>query len=209
MYTELKQYLFLNNQLDLPGIGTLMIERKPAEADFASKLISPPSYSIALHHGGSGTSAKLFSWLAGALGVTERDAVIKYNDFAFGLKNQVMSGEKLEWQGIGILSKGLAGEIRFEAALRNVVTESPISAVKILRENAEHTIRVGEEEKTSSQMIRLLTLGVGKKSYWWVAALILLILSVIFIVYYFSVHGLIPAAAGNQQPVTPVTTSSQ
>src|SRR5882672_2379703 len=109
MYGELYQYLVLNKQLNIPGIGTFMLERRPADIDFANKLINPPSFHIALHHGNMVPSKKLFSWLSLVFDISERDAVIRFNDFVFDLKDQVMAGHKLHWQGIGILSKGLAG----------------------------------------------------------------------------------------------------
>jgi hypothetical protein len=205
MYQELRQYLLLNRQLNLPGVGTIIIERKAAEADFASKLIMPPTYSIALHHGAAGSNSKLFSWLSGALQISESDAAFRYDEFARSIKNEVLNGERLQWEGIGVLTKGLAGEIRFEPALVDTIREQPVVANKVLRENAEHTVRVGEEEKTSSQMIHLLTLGQGKKSKWWVAALILLVLSLVFVIYYFTSNGFNPSSAGNQQKITPTS----
>jgi hypothetical protein len=199
MYSELYQYLILNRQLNIPGIGTFQLERTPAEPDFASKLIHPPSFTIALHHGQSNTPTRLFNWLAAAMNISERDAVIRFNDFAFALKDKVMKGDKLQWNGIGVLSKGLAGEIRFEPQVKNQAVGLPVAAVKVLREKAEHTVRVGEDYNTSAHMIELLNPAEEKKSYWWAAALILLLLSFIYAAYHFSVNGMATSAAANQQ----------
>lgn len=199
MYRELEQYLILYKKLSVPGIGTFQVERTPAEADFASKLINPPTYTIALHHGNNAPSTRLFNWLAEVMNISERDAVIRFNDFAFELKNKILNGDRFDWNGVGILSKGLAGEIRFEPEWKKQAAGEPVAAVKVLREKAEHTVRVGEDEKTSAQMIELLHPATEPKTYWWVIALVLLLISFIFIAYYFSANGLTPSSAGNRQ----------
>lgn len=201
MYGELYQYLVLHKRLSLPGIGTFQVERKPADIDFANKMINPPSYSIALHHGVTGTSRKLFDWLSTAFNIPEREAISRFNEFAFDMKEQVMSGRKLEWSGVGILSKGLAGEIRFEPSSGDWTLGTPVPAVKVIREKAEHTIRVGESEKTSTEMIELLNPAASRRSYAWVVALVLLILAFIFIAWYFSEKGMDPSVSGSQQNV--------
>ena len=75
MYGELYQYLILHKQLNIPGIGTFLVERKPADIDFARKIINPPAYTIALHHGNATPSNKIFSWLATVFNISEQDAL--------------------------------------------------------------------------------------------------------------------------------------
>ncbi len=58
MYGELYQYLVLHKQLNIPGIGTFLVERKPADIDFVNKVVNPPAYTVALHHGNATTSKK-------------------------------------------------------------------------------------------------------------------------------------------------------
>lgn len=203
MYGELYQYLVLHKQLNIPGIGTFLVERKPADIDFASKIINPPAYSIALHHGNASPSQKIFNWLSTILNISERDALSRFNDFAFELRNKIMAGEKLQWEGIGTLSKGLAGEIRFEAALKGMTMSVPVPANKVIRENAEHTVRVGEDHKTSTEMMERLNPADEKKSYWWAAALIIGLLAFVFIAWYFSSNGLNTSSTGNQQKLEP------
>jgi len=205
MYGELYQYLILHKQLNIPGIGTFLLERKPADIDFVNKIVNPPAFTVALHHGNATPSKKVFNWLASTLDISERDALIRFNDFAVDLKNRILTGDKLQWNGIGTLSKGMAGEIRFEASLKDMKTGTPVPAIKVIREHAEHTVRVGEQEKTSSEMIEMLAPAgeEEKKTYWWGIALIAGLLAFIFIALYFSSKGLNTSAAGNQQKLEP------
>ena len=64
-------------------------------------------------------------------------------------------------------------------------------------------VRVGEDEKTSTEMTEMLNQPEEKKSYWWAYALIIGLLAVIFLGWYFSEHGVTAAATSNNKPVTP------
>jgi len=203
MYGELYQYLILHKQLNIPGIGTFLLERKPANIDFVNKIADPPAYTLALHHGNATPSKNIFSWLASVLNISEPDALSRFNDFALDIKDRVLAGDKLQWNGIGILSKGMAGEIRFESSLKDLKAGTPVPAIKVMRENAEHTVRVGEQQKTSSEMIEMLAPAEERKTNWWGIALIAGLLAFIFIALYFSSKGLTTSSAANQQKLTP------
>lgn len=201
MYGELYQYLILHKQLNIPGVGTFQLERKPADIDFVNKMVNPPAYSIALHHGNSAPSRNVFTWLSSQLNISETDASARFNDFALDLKDKVLAGEKLNWNGVGVLSRGMAGEIRFEAAMKDLKAGTPVPAIKVVRENAEHSILVGEQEKTSSEMAEMLLPSSKTNTHWWGLAVIALLLAVIFIAIYFSSKGMSPSSTGNQQNV--------
>ncbi len=203
MYTELYQYLISNKQLAVPGIGTFLLERKPAESDFSNKRINPPAFSINLQLPAKVPTEKFYQWLSGILGISESNAINVFNDFARGIKNSIDNGEIIDWNGVGILSKGLAGEIRFKSAINNLGYEKPVTAEKVIREKAEHMVRVGEDQKTSSEMTELLNQTEEKKSHWWAYALALVLLSIIFISWHFSKHGINVATTANGKAIIP------
>ena len=208
MYGELYQYLILHKQLNIPGIGTFLLERKPADIDFVNRMVNPPAYTIALHHGNTTPSKNVFNWLSSTLNISERDALTRFNDFALDVKDKVLAGDKLYWTGIGTLSKGMAGEIRFEAALKDLKAGLPVPAIKVIREHEEHSVRVGEQEKTSSEMVEMLahapvSVTREKKLQWWGLALIAGLLAFIFIALYFSSKGFNTSSVGNQQKLEP------
>lgn len=208
MYGELYQYFIQHKQLPVPGIGTFLLERKPATADFPNKLINPPVYSISLKQANDTPTKKFFIWLGAVLNISDRDAVIRFNDFVFDLKRKITEGDKIHWNGVGVLSSGLAGEIRFEPELKETVLEAPVKAEKVLRENASHSVRVGEDEKTSTEMIDYFSQPAEKKKYWWATALVIALLAIMFIGWYLSAHGLETNAAGNGQRLQPAESSA-
>jgi hypothetical protein len=48
MYEELYRYFIQHKKLAVPGVGTFLLERKPAASDFVNKQIDPPNYSVTL-----------------------------------------------------------------------------------------------------------------------------------------------------------------
>ena len=204
MYSELYEYLILNKQLNVPGIGTFFLERKPAETDLSYRQINSSAYTIALKHNNATPAKKFFYWLAEKLNISYHEAIMRFNSFAYDLKNEVMSGNKVVWMNVGTLSKWVTADVRFESALKDFYPDPPVSATKIIREKAEHTVRVGEEERTSAEMSELLSEEEDiPVSHWWGPALIAAIILVIIIVIYFSQQGLSSSSAGNQQKLSP------
>ncbi|MBL7724624.1 MAG: hypothetical protein JNK27_10770 [Chitinophagaceae bacterium] len=203
MYAELYQFLIQHKQLPVPGIGTFLLERKPAAVNFPERKIEPPVYGVSLQPVGNSPSKNFFIWLGAALQVSDRDAVIRYNDFAFDLKRQLSGGDIVNWKGVGQLSKGLGGDIKFIPQEKRSL-ESPVAAEKVMREKAEHMVRVGEDEKTSVEMTELLSHTETKKSYWWAYALIVALLSVMFIGWYFSENGISMSSTSNSKKLVPV-----
>src|SRR5262245_17165068 len=101
MYGELYQYFILHKQLNVPGVGTFLLERRPAIADFPNKQILPPSFAISLQQAVITPPKQFFSWLAASLKTSDRDAIIRFNDFAFDIKRRLSEGARIEWSGIG------------------------------------------------------------------------------------------------------------
>ena len=197
MYDELYQYLIQQKELGIPGIGIFTIQRKPAEADFVNKCIHPPAYEIKLDQTTVIPPKKMFTWLADIFNISDREAVIRFNDFAFDLKKKITDGEEVQWSGIGKFSKGVTA-IHF-TPVEPWNEEGDVAAQKIIREHAEHIVLVGERERTSVEMTELLNQQDGKKKNWWAYALAIGILAIIFIFWYFSEHGMQITSTANSQ----------
>lgn len=203
MYEELYQYFIQHKKLAVPGVGTLLLERKPAESDFVNKQINAPFYSVTLQSTVDPPSINFFKWLAGALHISDHDAIIRFNDFVFDLKKQINDGSTVEWHAMGAISKGLAGEMKFDPAIRSAL-EKPVAAEKVIREKAEHMVRVGEDQKTSAEMTEMLNQPEVKKSRWRIAALLAGLLALLFIGLYFYEHGVDVSSTANNMKLVPM-----
>lgn len=202
MYPELYQYLLQHKKLSVPGIGTFLLERTPAQVDFPNKQVAAPVYAFSLQSTAPVPSGRFFTWLGAALGISQMDAVIRFNDFAFDMKKQVEKGHTIEWSGVGVLKKGLADEIRFTAFTASY-PETSVPAAKVIREKASHSVRVGEDERSSAEMEVLLNREEEKKSYWWAWSLAIGLLAIVFTGWYFSKHGVDTGSTANTKPLVP------
>jgi hypothetical protein len=130
--------------------------------------------------------------------------VLKFNDFAYNMKKQVDSGDIIIWNGVGTITKGLGGDVKLATAVSSISYEVPVPAIKVIREKAEHTVRVGEDQKTSAEMVEMLSHTEAKRSYWWAYGLSIAVLSLMFIGWHFSKNGIKVSSTANNQIVTPV-----
>ena len=197
MYSDLFRYLIRYNELPMPGVGTFTIERRAAELDFPSKIIYPPKYSIRFQHDSYLPGQHFFSWLAQVLNVSNREAIFRFNDFAFELKKNLEAGNRVIWNGVGELHKEASGEIRLHPM--QVIAEESLRAEKVIREKAGHFVRVGEDQRTSAEMTGLLAKEESRSVSWWVPALSIIILALMFTGWYLSEHGLEIFSISNNQ----------
>lgn len=188
----------------MPSIGTFQIKFNSAQFDIPGRSILPPSCSFVFMQGGNSPSKQFFKCLAETLGISESDAISRFNEFATDLKNKISGGSKIKWNGIGELFTGVGGEIKFIPEQKEILLGDPVPAQKIIHKHAKHQVMVGEQEKTSEEMIEILGAEESKKQQWWVYALIAGMVAVIFIGFYFSVNGFNVSSSGSRQKVSPV-----
>lgn len=203
MYVELYQYLILHKQLPMPGIGTFLSEKKSAEFDFANRIINSPVYTITLAPGGHLPGQPFFAWLANVLGISGREAIFRFNDFAFDLKKQISEGAVINWDGVGTLQRGVTGNVKLTPLLTALILEKPVPANTVIRGKPSHMLRVGEDEMSSAEMTKVLSKQKEKKAYRWILPLVMAVLAAIFICWNFSEKGLDIMATSNTTKLVP------
>lgn len=188
MYHIIYKYLQENKQLALPGIGVLQTENSPAETVFTSRTVSQPFTDISLADKDVTVDKTVYAYISKSLGVTDLQAVQMFNDFVFDIKNKCAETNQLPLPGIGTLRKSPLGKYSLLPE-ENPFKSFTVTAEKIVQQNAEHTIRVGEDEKTNVQMQEYFeerkTTGVSKK--WLIGVAILTVLAAAAIGYYYFV----------------------
>jgi transcriptional regulator with XRE-family HTH domain len=203
VYNILYQFLILNKQLGLPGMGTIHLQKKSSELDFANKIFTSPTYIFKIEQGKDVPSKKLFAWLSKVLNVTEAEAVRLLNNFSFELKNELSVSGEANWQHVGIFRRDDKGDIILHSSDLQLECEMPVMAEKVIREKAEHTVLVGEMEKSAAEMEILLGESEVKKDHMWKIAITLLIMAFLFVGYYLSEKGFHPSSFGNQSVLIP------
>jgi hypothetical protein len=201
MQDTLYEFLLLNKKLSLPGIGTILLCQNSAQLDFTNKQFTAPSFYFTIESRNDKPSKKLFDWLSSSLGISEWDAIKSVNDFSFDLKKRLSEKGEVNWENIGLIRRDNNGDLKLETQNILLQSEQPVAAEKVIRVKAEHTVLVGEQEKTSVEMEQYFAQNPVKKNYTWLIAIILTVLAVMFIGWHFSEKGFSTSAAGNQSVI--------
>ena len=201
MQDSLYEFLLLNKKISLPGIGTISLCLAPAQHDFPNKQFIAPASFFTIDPKNDKPSKKLFDWLSSSLNITEWDAIKSVNDFSFDLKKKLSEFGEVNWEKIGVLRRNDTGDLKLDSQNISLQSEPPVTAEKVIRVKAEHTILVGEKEKSSVEMEEYLAATPSKKNYTWLIAVILTVLAVMFIGWYFSEKGFSTSSAGNQSVI--------
>ena len=184
MLSLLHQYFAKHHKVALPGIGSFMVVQQPAAADFVNKLVQGPAYNIVFQPDTAASDDGFCAFIAQHSGMAVQESMDAVTDFARSAEARLQSGEQLQLPGIGILA-AVNGRYAFtpDDAVQRLFP--PVSAEKAVRQNASHTILVGEAEKTSEQMQELLQQAPATER-WWITAIVLAVIAIAIIALY---HG--------------------
>jgi len=223
MNNVLVSYLLQHKSISIPGLGSMYIERIPAQTDFVNRRILPPDYHFRFDKYFDAPDKDFFTYLAKQQNIADYEAIKWYNEWAYELRSKLREGQAVEWDGIGTLKKDISGEIIFESAGRIPSMQEPTAANRVIHSHSQHTMLVGDQEVTRKISNTDTAANVSdnnnvisgeeqpayppypeeppKKKGWWIFALVLaaLALTVIFLRLYRD--GLITSAAGNQQQI--------
>jgi hypothetical protein len=203
MVEVLNSYLVQHKSLSIPGLGTIYVERKPAQSDFVNKQIIGPSYHYRFDRYFDAPDKDFFAYLAAQKEIADYEAIRWYNEWAYDLRNKLRTEHEVKWDNIGTLKTDITGEIVFEAQQHLVTYLDPVKAERVIRTNAQHTMLVGDKEVTNTAMTNYLneeTVYVEKES-WWIYALILATVAAIVIFFHFFQNGVHSGSLHNQQKI--------
>ena len=205
MIPLLNSYLFQNKMISIPGLGSIYIERIPAQSDFVNKQLLPPSFHYRFDKYFDVPDKDFFNYIASENEIADYEAIKLYNEWAFEFRNKIGVNHAVKWEGVGTLKKDISGEIIFEPFSYASANLLPVPAVRIIRLNSQHTMLVGDKEVTNVEMSGYLQESTEstyvEKESWWIYALILAAVALIFIFFHFYKYGLTVESAGNRQTI--------
>ena len=194
MVELVKTYLLQHNSISIPGLGTIYVERIPAQSDFVNRQLLPPAYHFRFDKYFVAPGKEFFTYLAAKKHVEDYEAIRMYNEWALQLRNNIGAEQPTLLEGLGSLKRDESGEVVFEAAGNQYLYSQPVPAERIVRTNAKHTMIVGDKEVTNVEMSGYLQEGLRRKrTAWWIYALIVAAIALLAIFFHFY-------RAGNSSP---------
>jgi hypothetical protein len=201
MIDTLNSYLILHKSISIPGLGTIYVERIPANSDFVNRQILPPGYQFRFDKYFDAPNKEFFAYFASQKQVPDFEAIRLYNEWAYELRNRLKTEGSVDWNGVGTLAQDETGDIRFHTEKSARSPLHPVAAERVVRTNAAHNMLVGDKETTTLAMSEMLTEETSRKSRWWIYALIIALIAAAILIYRFTRDGFIPEATGNSQHI--------
>ncbi|MCC6289274.1 MAG: hypothetical protein IT249_15450 [Chitinophagaceae bacterium] len=191
MFNILYKYLIQYKTLALPGLGTLELQKIPAISNFSDHVILPPTYKIILDDAKDTPSKSLFQYITNQTGIAEWEAIKQLNDFSFDIKNSLKEGKKIAWKEVGEFSMEDNGITVLNASKIQYDFMVPVPAVRVIRNNVNHTILRGDVEVSESffRQQEAETAIAERNKKWWIGASILAAIGIGLILLYFYKNG--------------------
>ena len=148
----LYRYFSLSGNVSIPGLGALSTVRIPAVIDFTNKQLFPPVQDIQFKANNSDSTPEQSSYIARLSGMNSEGVDNALKLLGEELKTRLMNERKLEWLNVGSFSVSDEGEIGFTPKTVRTDFFPPVHYAHVLRADAEISIKVGEDEKTNTDM---------------------------------------------------------
>jgi hypothetical protein len=116
----LYSYLLQQQRLPIPGLGMVLIERVPAQKDTVEKKLNPPAFKFRFDQYFDAPDTDFFNFLAQEQGIPEHEAMQRYNQWSFDLRNSMQVDQPMPLGAYAHFIKKSNGELLFE-------TERPIN----------------------------------------------------------------------------------
>ncbi|MBZ5855728.1 hypothetical protein [Flavihumibacter profundi] len=197
----LNNYLYQHKSISIPGLGTLHMDRVPARTDFVNRQILAPSYTFRFDQYFDAPDKEFFGFLASHKQVPDYEAMKWYNEFSYDLRTKIRNHEEAAWEGLGSFVADENGGIFFKADPSLELRMKPVVAERIIRNNIEHQILVGDVERTSTEMPELLTETFVEKESWWTYAIIIAAVALSICCYQLFTNGMRFSSLVNQHTV--------
>ncbi len=191
MLSELTEYFIKYKKLYIPSLGSFRLTELPATLDFADRLIYPPTCKVSYFENEERDEDQII-FISETKGIDKANAEQQLSELGQQLKNKIQQSDTT-LKGLGTL-KYLDEKFIFQPYAHNLLL--PVTANKVIRENAHHAVLVGEQEMQSNNMHEVRHIRAKQIPFYILAALIILILAIAYIIYRFYSKGFSTSAAG-------------
>lgn len=174
MFNIIASSFFQKKYCQLPGIGSLTLKTRSAKADFVNAQILPPVDEI------------IFS----PSSVSDSNTFNEFSAISELMKRQLNDDGQVDITGVGTFIKNAVnGSISFIPVQLETMFSIPVTAERVIRHDAEHTILVGDVETTNTAMTGFFSDKPEIKQRWWIWAAALGALGLALVLFYIYLYG--------------------
>lgn len=207
MQDLITSFIIQTKECRLRDIGRFAVAGIPAESDIANKLLVPPETEIVFTTREENTSDGLVKYVADKKQVTVSQALDDVKKWCADARSKLKNGEEILLPTLGILKKGPSGNL-FVPDVRSNIFFEPVTAKRVIHDNSEHAMLVGDRQTTSSAMNNYYhqEVIVKKNNTWKIISIILLAIALFFLFIHFYGNPFSLSTIGNQHKIVPGTT---
>jgi len=144
MLNYLTKYLLQYKTVSVPGVGTLCLVHQPPRLNVADKLIEPPSYVVEIKNGDDISDHQLL--FLSSLANKGKEAVEnELNSFGNTVQQKINNGG-FNWAGLGLIKNDT------RTLPLSVTSLQPLAAERVIRQDAKHTVLIGDREVSSAHI---------------------------------------------------------
>ncbi|MFW5657910.1 MAG: SPOR domain-containing protein [Bacteroidota bacterium] len=112
---EIKDLLFYNEFVIIPGFGTFITRYESARVDPAAKTLNPPKRNVEFKKNLSHDDDLLRKHIAKTLDISEKSAGEIISEIVSDLRQRLNKGEEIVFEGLGVIIEEPGGEYVFKA----------------------------------------------------------------------------------------------
>lgn len=174
MYNIIAPAFFQKKTCKLPGIGQLILVTLPAEIDFLNTQIKAPQQSIVF-----------------APASKNENVFNEFSAISELMKKKLDEEGLVAILGIGTFSQDITGTIHFEPVDLDPLFSQPVTAIRVIRQDAQHNILVGDKNTNNMEMTEMLNEEhpAIPPDRWWIWALALAIVAIGLLLFYYYQNG--------------------
>lgn len=162
------------------------------QLDVADKIISSPVF-ITQHKRDDAVPDHQFYFFTNE-GIEKENFKKELSSFGELLRKRI-ENSPFYWKGFGTLRYDSSGML-FEPDEIKIGALQPVPAERVLRENVQHQVLVGDQEMTSQQVTDVLNTVEYKRPWFIIAGWVLFILAVVAIIIYLYMNNLKTTSTG-------------
>lgn len=153
----------------IPHVGTFELVQQSAQLNIADKIFTPPFFTTKYSNEEKVTDHQ-FIFFASSEQTEEEKLKRELLLFGKKLKTKIQNAP-FKWNGFGTLCYA-EDELTFEPQPFSLTSLQLLPANKIMRENVQHSMLVGDQQMTSQQVTDALNKHehTEKKGYWFIIA---------------------------------------